>query len=293
MWFKNLIVFPISQTDLPDDDALEAALSQTAFQPCSQQQQVSMGFTPPIGQTSGYSFRQGDNILMSVKRQERLLPGSVISETLAEKVEQIETNESRKVGRNERQTLKDEVTFELLPKAFTRTQQHWLYLDRDNGWIVLGVGSSTRAEELLSLLRDTLGSLPAVPLASKLAVNQLLRDSFIGENGELLAGLDEFELRQPGDPETITRHKHHELAYDDAIALLDNDWQVTKLSCNWRDRLQFVLDKDGLIKRLKFSDTVLDQQDPQDDDAQQAAADFMLQTGEINQLLKDLFELSS
>lgn len=292
MWFKNLVIFPIKTEQLIDDAQLEQLLSQHEFQPCSQQQQVSIGFCPPLPAGNGFCFSQGDNTLLAVKRQERLLPSSVISETLAEKVEQLEQQESRKIGRNERQTLKDEITFELLPRAFTRTQQHWLYINRADGYVVIGVGSASRADELLSLLREALGSLPAVPLASKLNLSHLLTQTFIGEHGELLAAGDEFELRQSGETDTITRHKNHDLTVDECKQLLADEWQVSKLLCNWRDRIQFILDKDGLIKRIKFSESLFNDDDYQDDDTMAAAADFTLQAEQINYLLRDLIDLT-
>ncbi|WP_119395594.1 recombination-associated protein RdgC [Salinibius halmophilus] len=292
MWFKNLVIFPIKTDQLVDDTTLEQALAEHEFQPCSQQQQVSLGFCPPLPGGDAFCFNQGHNTLMAIKRQERLLPSSVISEALAEKVEQIEQKESRKVGRNERQTLKDEITFELLPRAFTRTQQHWLYINRDAGYVIIGVGSASRADELLSLLREALGTLPAVPLASKLNIANLLTETFVGEHGELLAAGDEFELRQTGETDTITRHKNHELSLDECKQLLADDWQVSKLLCNWRDRIQFILDKDGLIKRIKFSETLFDDNDDyQDDDTMAAATDFTLQAEQINYLLQDLSDL--
>lgn len=292
MWFKNLVVFPVKAEALPTSSELETLLAKAAYSACTDQQQVSMGFCPALPNGEAFTYTQGDNTLISIKRQERLLPSSVIAEVLAEKVEEIELKENRKVGRNERQTLKDEVTFELLPKAFTRTQQFWLYVDRKHERVIVGVSSASRADELLSLLRETLGSLPAVPLASKLNLSQLLSDTFTGEHGELLAAGDEFELRQPGDTETITRHKNHELSFDDCKQLLAEDWQVSKLLCNWRDRIQFTIDKDGLIKRIKFSESLFDSDDYHEDENAQAAADFVLQAEQINYLLNDLRDMA-
>lgn len=293
MWFKNLAIFPVKTDALASDAELEQLLAKHEFQPCSQQQQVSMGFTPALPNGDAFCYSQNGNTLICVKRQERLLPGSVISEALAEKVEQLEHQESRKVGRNERQTLKDEITFELLPRAFTRTQQHWLYINRTDETVVVGVGSASRADELLSLLRETLGSLPAVPLASKLNITGLLTETFVGEHGELLAAGDEFELRQAGETETITRHKNHDLTVEECKQLLAEDWQVSKLLCNWRDRIQFILDRDGLVKRMKFSETLFDDNDYQDDDTMAAATDFALQAEQINLLLKDMTDLTA
>ena len=67
---------------------------------------------------------------------------------------------------------------------------------------------------------------------------------------------------------------------------------VTKLAVDWQERIAVVLADDGSIKRLKFSDVIREQNDDidRDDFAQRFDADFILMTGEIAALIKNLVE---
>ena len=85
-----------------------------------------MGWVSPInGQADNVSFVHASQgcLMVCAKRQEKVLPAAVINEFLNEKVEAIQDAEGRTVGRKERQSLKDDVMMELLPKAFTRSRR--------------------------------------------------------------------------------------------------------------------------------------------------------------------------
>lgn len=65
---------------------------------------------------------------------------------------------------------------------------------------------------------------------------------------------------------------------------------VTKLAIDWREKISFVLTSDGLLKRIKMSDAVMEQNSDIDkeDAAQKFDADFVLVTGELIQMLDDI-----
>lgn len=67
---------------------------------------------------------------------------------------------------------------------------------------------------------------------------------------------------------------------------------VTKLALDWQERIQLVLSDDGSLKRLKFSETIRDQNEDidRDDYAQRFDADFILMTSELAALIKNLVE---
>ena len=79
----------------------------------------------------------------------------------------IEASEGRKVTRKEKTALKEQVTENLLPRAFVRSQKIDLWWDIRGQMIGINASSRTRAEDILDLLRETLGSLKVTPLSSQ------------------------------------------------------------------------------------------------------------------------------
>ena len=64
---------------------------------------------------------------------------------------------------------KEEVFQHLLPQAFSRHLLQYALIDKQQGWIIVDASSANKADALISLLRDTLGSLPVKPLEVNVA----------------------------------------------------------------------------------------------------------------------------
>ena len=168
MWFKNLLVYRFTRPFTTELDALEEQLTAAAFTPCSGTQPSSIGWSKPLGDAGELYHHATDGcIMLCLKQQEKVLPSAVINEFLDDKVREIEANDGRKPGRKERSELKEEITFELLPKAFARSRRLYAYIDTRSGLLMVDSASHNRAEALLNLLRETLGSLPVIPLKAK------------------------------------------------------------------------------------------------------------------------------
>ncbi|WP_244267239.1 recombination-associated protein RdgC [Sodalis-like endosymbiont of Proechinophthirus fluctus] len=62
---------------------------------------------------------------------------------------------------------------------------------------------------------------------------------------------------------------------------------MTKLVLDWRERAQFLLGDDGTVKRVKFADTLCEQNNDTDcgDFAASFDADFMLMISELVALI--------
>jgi len=65
---------------------------------------------------------------------------------------------------------------------------------------------------------------------------------------------------------------------------------VTKLALDWQERLKFMLQNDGSIKRLSYSETLKEENAdiPKEDMAVKLDADFILASEEIKLLLEEL-----
>lgn len=295
MWFRNLLVYRLTQ-DVPfAAEALEAALATKLARSCASQELTTYGFIAPFGkgEDAPLVHVSGDFLLVAARKEERILPGSVVRDALKEKVEQIEAEQMRKVYKKERDQLKDEIVMSFLPRAFVRRSATFAAIAPKLGLILVDSASAKRAEDLLSTLREVLGSLPVRPLTVKMAPTAIMTDWVKSQQAAAdFFVLDECELRDTAEDGGVVRCKRQDLTSEEIQLHLSAGKLVTQLSLAWQDKLSFVLDDKLVVKRLRFEDLLQDQaaQDGGDDNLGQLDASFTLMMLTFCDFLPALFE---
>lgn len=291
MWFKNLRIYNIEFS--LDAEALAAAIDAHKFAPCGNLDVSRYGFVPPLG-GHGESLVHVTNgcIMICAKHQEKILPGAVINAAVNEKVKEIEQGQARKMCRKERQDLKEEIIFSLLPRAFVRDRLDFAYIDAKEQWLIVNAASAKRAERLIHELRLAIGSLKCAPFECDRSAESLLtewvRQGYA--DAPFVLG-EECELKAPKDGRTI-KAKKEDLSSEEIRAHLAAGLNVQKSSLLWGEELTFVLDAGLSLKRLKFSDVVLQRSDDilSESMADQFDVDFYIMT---ETLRKFIFNLSA
>jgi len=294
MWFKNLQLYRFSKPFELDAATLGQQLEQQGFVPCGSQDTTRSGWVPPLGR-HGSEFVHATNgyLMICAKRQDKLLPAAVINEELEEKALEIELRESRQLPRKERRSLRDEVYFNLLPKAFVRSSLQFAYISPRDQLLVVDASSVKRAEELLQQLRDALGSLSVIPLVSKhQPIDVMTRWISSGQSEPGFELGEECELRDNADISSVIRCKNQDLAAAEIVNHLKTGMHVSKLALNWQQRLEFVLDEKLVVKRLRFSDIV--QEQANDTEAEDVATrfdvDFSIMALELSRFIEALVD---
>jgi recombination associated protein RdgC len=257
MWFKNLRIYQLFDSVKYTPEELNELLAKFEFQPCGNLDAVKVGWTPPLGR-DGSEFVHAANGYMMVcaKRQEKVLPGSIVKEVLDEKVAEISAQEARFVGKAEKQNLKEEIIFSLMPKALVKSSYDFAYIDTKNQLIVINTTSANRAEELLSLLREALGSLKAIPLAPLKAPRDVLTGWLTG--GEIPEDIEvgeECELTSLDEGRSV-KFKHQDLWIKEVGRHIDSGLQVAKLAVTWKDTIECLIDDQFSFKRIKYGSEI-------------------------------------
>lgn len=292
MWFKNLQIYRFTKPCELTADLLNEALAESSFVPCGSQDLTRSGWVPPLGRHGNELVHAtGGYLMFCSKRQDKLLPPAVINEELEEKVLAIEERDGRKLPRKERQSIKDEVIFDLLPRAFVRSSLLFAYISSRDNLLVVNASSVKRAEEFLHELRDALGSLSVIPLTSKNEPIEVMTRWVT--SGRLTQGFElgeEFELRDNTDIRSVIRCKNHDPAAAEITSHLKTGMHVSKLALIWQDRIEFVLDEKLTIKRLRFSDVVQEKasEAEAEDVATQFDVDFSIMSLELSEFFKAL-----
>lgn len=293
MWFKNLRLYRLTEAWTHTSEELNTALASHCFNPCGSLDPVRYGFIEPLGR-HGSEFIHVTNgyIMICAKKQEKILPSSVINEHLEEKALAISEAESRSVGRKEKQTLKDEIIFSLLPKAFSKSSLDFAYIAPNEKLIVVNSSSAKRAEDLLSKLREALGSLRCIPVTAKHVPTQAMTQWMqTGEAPHQFILGEECEL-QGGKDGRIIRCKKQDLTADEIRNHLTSGMFANKIALTWKETIHCIIDDQLAVKRLKFDDVIAEKANERNPEskAEQFDADFAIMTGELKNFIAALLE---
>jgi recombination associated protein RdgC len=292
MWFKNIRAFRLTSPFTLSPEQLGEQLAAQAFRPCAKSQALALGWVPPLGDDEGaLTHTAGGRILLKLKREEKLLPATVVRDMLEERIADIESEQARKVYRKERLSLKDEIVQDCLPRAFSRSNHTFAYIDTRGNWIFVDAAGANRAEELLNLLRECIGSFPVrlpqvnnspTAVMTGWLLHRSLPDDFaLGR---------ECELREPGEEGGVVRCRGVDLLSEEVETHLQAGKQAARLSLSWDERLELVLAEDLCLRRLRFADELLAENEdiPEEEAAARLDADFALMADAVGRLQERL-----
>lgn len=151
--FKNMVMYRIAAQWQGDLVAVEQALQQALFSPCSATQEVSDGWVPPRGEAHGALVESiGGQWLLRFHSESKILPASVVQQRVQDKCSAIERESGRKPGKKEQRDLKEEARLDLLPQAFTKQSSVWVWIDPQAHLLVVDASAQTKADAVVSSL---------------------------------------------------------------------------------------------------------------------------------------------
>jgi len=291
MWFRNLQPYRLPTPWSIDLAGLEEQVARGPFIKCPSNQAMSRGWVSPR-RDGALVFALGRQWLLALSVEQRLLPSSVVNEEVRERAEAIEAQQGYAPGRTKLKELRERVTEELMPRAFTRRRSTFVWIDPQNGWLCVDASSPARAEEVIEHLRHCLDEFPLALLHTRLSPQSAMADWLAG--GDAPAGFTidrDCELKASGDEKSAVRYVRHPLEGDEIKAHLASGKLPTRLALTWDDRISFILTEKLEIKRLAFLDLLKEQAEKSAGHADEHFdADFALMTGELSRFLPQLVE---
>jgi recombination associated protein RdgC len=295
MWFRNLRAYRMTRgLDMPVDD-LEKRLAERAFKPCTPAQPLALGWVPALGEgAETLVHAAAGRLLLCLRREEKILPPSVVRDLLAERIEGIEAQQGRKVYRKERLSLKDEIIQDCLPRAFSRHGELRMLIDTQARWVFVDSASAGRAEEALNLLREGIGTFPVIPAttaqAPAVAMSQWLTNATLPKD---FTTRDEVEMRDYSDDPAVLRSRGVDLFSEEIRRHIDGGMQVVRIALDWKEQLSFVLGDDLCLRRMRFADALVKENDEvvSEDRLARLDADFALMAPALTALQDRLMAL--
>lgn len=291
MFFKNTLAYRL--TEKVDFSNFEEALKSQLAKPCTFQELASYGFIAPFGKAENapLAYQVENYYLIATRQQERILPSSVVKTELQRKVDEIETAENRKVYKKEKDQLRDEIVQTLLPQAFIREKLTYAAIAPAQGLIFVDTTSASKAEKLLSLLREALGSLAIRPVQAQISTIAVMTDWLrYGEAKQGFEILNNCQLIDSVEDGGTIRCKYQDLTSEEITNHIKSGMLVNELALSWHNKLSFTLNNKLVIKRLKFEDILLEQADKDggDDANSQFGASFLIMITTLNEMLTSL-----
>lgn len=283
---------------LPPREALEEALQSARFLPCGATQTDSAGWVPPRGKKSvALAEVVGGPLILKLCTERRALPASAVKAALEERIEKYKQESgNERVGAKLKKEFKEEIVFELLPRAFTKRSTTLLWLDPANQFLVVDSGSLSGADKIVTALVEALSKVGGTPFAVRpvrtnssaaAAMSHWLatREAPVGFTVDR-----DCELKTPDDQKSTVRYSRHTLEIDEVPQHIAAGKVPTQLAMTWNDRVSFVLSESAQLRKLKLLDVVMEgvQEGSKDDDG--FDTDVAILTGELTGLLPDLLE---
>ena len=290
MWFKQVSFYPISKVKLPDFEYLTNKLAQSEFSPCQGLDWFSEGFSSQVHFSPELVFPADFTWRVALKKEEKVLPAGVIRDILDEKVLEIQNNDGRNVGRKEKQELKDQITDDLLPRAFTKSTRTEAVFDTKRGFLLINNATTAKAENLLTKLREALGGLEATLPNTKQSLSSLMTNWLLQGHCEGGFELDsDCELKGVGDVVPVVKVSKQDLTANEVVQHVKNGKTVTQLGLVWREQIAFILTQDFTLKRIQYLDSLQEEAENNGDDAASLMfASQILMTEGISLMLEEL-----
>ncbi len=283
---RNLTLFRFPPSlDLSE---LETAVAELPLNPVGPLELQSCGFVSPFGTASdALVHRIGNTARVTLGSEAKILPGSVVAKALADRLARIEETEGRKLSGRARKRVKEELINDMLPRAFVRPRRVDAYLFGDIGVLAVDASSRKAGEQVVSYIRQALGSFPALPLNAEMAPRAVLTGWLAGDQlPEPLQLGDAAELRDPVDRGSIVRVSRAELAGEEMTKHLEAGKKCARLALIMADRASFTLGDDLVLRKFKLLDGAFEDKDATDSDSIVAEMDAMMALfeGEFRQL---------
>lgn len=293
MFFKNANVYQLHEAADLTAETLNDMLKADAAQPLGNADAKRHGWTPPASRNAElYLHEVQGHRLFSMLKQERILPTSVIKDAVDEQVDEIEATEARMLTRKEKTAIKEQVTETLLPKAFVKTTKVFAWWDIKRQRITVNSPSRSVCEDLLDLLRETLGSLKVTPVSTQTLPVRAMTE-WLGDKTSRPANLqlgDVITLKAKGD-DGVWRGRQIDADSDEIQQMLETGRQAVELAMTVNENVTFILNDGLTLKSLRFGDKLIEEADHQDDGDDATArleGDFYLMANALAEAIDSL-----
>lgn len=282
--FKSITLLRADLESVPSLQALTDAATQWSFVACGPTQPASIGFVAPrpVPHSSLVEVT-GSHAVFCVQIEKRMLPASVVKKRCADRAAQIQADTGRKPGRHQMRSIKEEVTRELLPKAFQKQDRILVWLDRRSGFLSLETTSQAKSDAVVDLLVEACPGLRLSLVHTEQSPSACMSAWLVDRQPPAGFTVDDHCELKDSEKRSV-RYTHHDLDLEEITEHITSGKQPTRVGLTWSSRLSFVLSSTLQLRSVSLPGVSSSSSDAaQDFDARLAIA-----TAELSGLYADL-----
>jgi recombination associated protein RdgC len=291
--FKNVIIYRIDQWERPTVAELETRLDAARFVECGASQSESLGWVEPRGEKHGPLIESvAGQWILKLCTETKAVPGGAVKSQLEARLDKIEQDTGRRPKGKAAKELKEDIVQELLPRAFPKRGTTPIWIDLERSLVVIGAGSSKKADRIVTLLTELLaGGIRLDLVQTQMSASTAMAEWLSTKEAPPGFTIDrECELKQPDSEKSLVRYARHMLDIDEVGEHIKQGKLPTQLALTWDSRVSFVLTENFAIKKIKLLDVVLEGKESAGKGDNDFDADVAIATGELGKLLPDLVE---
>lgn len=293
MWFKNLQIFRLPKGWSMTGEVLTELLRSQQFTPCTSSQLNSSGWVAPYeDEPEALVHSVNGQLLLSMRTEKKLLPGSVINAVAKERAKELEEQQGFPPGKKAMKEIKENVADALLPRAFSVGSTTSVWIDPVNGWLVVDTSSSSKTDDIVKLLLKAVDKLPLESLRVQRSPTACMTAWL--EEDEAPAGFtidQDAIMRATGESKAQVGYKRHTLDPEEIKRHIAAGKQCTSLAMTWDSKVSFVLTEGLAIKRVAPLDVIREGESSYTADKRERFdTDMTLMTGELSNMLESVVE---
>tara|TARA_R110002049_G_scaffold282589_2_gene462435 strand:+ start:12299 stop:13156 length:858 start_codon:yes stop_codon:yes gene_type:complete len=284
MLFTNVTPYRFSKEFRVDDTELEMKLGESMVREMGDHESYIFGWDKYNKLAESLFLEIGGCYLLKLVKLEKVIPNSAINKELADRIDVIESENSYKVGRKQKQELKDQIFMERLPTAMVVEKPVYICIDVPNQTLIVNTSSANSSDDATSYLRKTLGSLPIVPMVSE-SSPALRMTSWISGNEKLPENFQILNTAKLRNSEGVSV-SFTDFVIDDYIAdLVGQGMECKELRMSFKEEATFTLTSDLKIKTIKWD---FDDDNEYDDALDAMHSTFYILSHKVNNIISKL-----
>lgn len=297
--FPKLIAYHLTDASIDlSQSTLQAALAQKPAREPSDTELSTFGFITPLpvvdGQVSTVlAHKVSDVLVIKAEQSLRKVPAQAIDAELDKRVSALEQIAGTKVSRADRKVMKDQVVMSLISRVIPKKIQLTAFILPADNLILVNTSRPADAENLLSTVREVLGSLPVRPVTVQQSPTAVMTDWLKKKTFPApFFPLGEASLR--GAEEGKANLSDVDLTGDEVQMHLASGLLARSILLAWSDKMVLRVNDRLQIDKIRFSDTLMadikhNAGDDQDK-LQTWEASVILAAKSFKEMLDNLFE---